>query len=561
MSAEGDDRAAVVLLWHMHQPEYRIDGSPLLPWTYLHALRGYTDMAEHLDAVPEARAVINFSPVLLDQLLNLAQDAQALAGQAAIPPAEPLLAALLELPTGVARTAVLRACLRTHPRNAQDRYTDYARLAQTARNALEQGESAIAALSDTVVGDLVVWYHLIWLAESVRSGDPRARALIAHRHNFDAGHRSTLLALIGELLTKLVSRYRQMAAEGRIELSMSPYYHPILPLLLDFGSAREAAPDTALPDEPYPGGRQQARWHLESARDRFEQVFGIRPRGCWPSEAAVSQASIDLMHELGFDWFATSQSVQNATLHQHGEQLDPHSCTYRLRGNHMLCFFRDDGLSDRIGFVYKDWQPRDAVADLVHRVEQLATHREGRTVVLALDGENPWEYYPENGIEFVRGLYRALSTHPRLRMATFAECCDNAADSPPPELPRVVSGSWVHGQLLTWIGHADKNRCWQLLIDAKKAYDRHAGELSPAAREHALRLLGICEGSDWFWWPGAFNPEAAVSDFDLMFRAHLQALYRGLGIDAPPELEQSLISSAAADPQAAKALGAMLPSR
>jgi alpha-amylase/alpha-mannosidase (GH57 family) len=552
MSADAG-RARVVLFWHMHQPEYRIDGVPQLPWTYLHGIRAYTDMAAHLESVPQAHAVVNFSPVLLDQLLDIAAQSQAALNGTV--PSEPLMAALIELPTTPeARTRLLTACLRSDPRNAQDRHSDYAHLAQQASAALADGMDAVAALQDAFLVDLLVWYHLVWLGESVRTQDPRAVALLNHRRGYTPEHRRLLLELVAELLSTVLPRYRALSDAGRIELAMSPYYHPLLPLLLDFSSARETAPDTPLPDGQYPDGPARARWHLETARDRFEAVFGVRPRGCWPSEAAVSQGTVDLLHEAGFEWFATSQSVQNATLHHHGEQLlDAHSCTYRLRNNHLICFFRDDGLSDRIGFAYKDWQPRDAVADLVHQIEQLSDHRNGRTVVLALDGENPWEYYPENGIEFIRGLYQALTSHPRLRLATFAQCLDEGLDDVP-ELPTVVAGSWVHGQLLTWIGHAEKNRAWTLLMDAKRCYDLHARP-DDRMSQHAL---GACEGSDWFWWPGAYNDKAPVADFDHLFRSHLRALYARLGVTAPPGLDEPFASVSGAQ---SPALGAMLPSR
>ncbi|TJY60948.1 glycoside hydrolase [Sinimarinibacterium sp. CAU 1509] len=556
MSADADPaRARVVLCWHMHQPEYRIHGIPQLPWTYLHGFRAYTDMASHLEAVPEARAVVNFSPVLLDQLIDVAAQSQAALN--GTPPSEPLMAALITLPSAIeARVRLLAACIRTHSRNAQDRHSDYAHLAQEAKTALAGGADAVAALPDAFLADLLVWYHLVWLGESVRTRDPRAMALINQRRGYTPIHRRQLLELVAELLSTLLPRYRALSEAGQIELAMSPYYHPLLPLLLDFTSARESAPDTPLPEGQYPDGLARARWHLRTARDRFEAVFGVRPRGCWPSEAAVSQGTIDLLHEQGFDWCATSQSVQNATLHRHGEQLlDAHSCTYRLRGNHLICFFRDDGLSDRIGFVYKDWQPRDAVADLVHQIEQLSKHRNGRTVVLALDGENPWEYYPENGIEFIRGLYEALAKHPKLRLATFAQCLDEGL-SDVPELPTVVAGSWVHGQLLTWVGHAEKNRAWNLLMDAKRCYDTHA-DVVDESLQHAL---GACEGSDWFWWPGAYNDEAPVADFDHLFRSHLRALYARLGEAAPAELDVPF-ASVSTDPSASSALGAMLPSR
>ena len=547
-----DARGRVVVLWHMHQPEYRVAGVPRLPWTYLHALRAYTDMASHLEAVPGARAVVNFSPVLLDQLLDLAAQAQAAALTGGVP-REPLLAALLQTPAGPARRAVLSACVRAHDRNTRDRFTDYARLSAQATQALRAGDAAIAALPESQVADLVVWYHLVWLGESVRLADARSAALVAQHGNFQPAQRRALLELVAELLARLLPRYRALAASGRVELSMTPYFHPLVPLLLDFGSAREAAPGAALPARPYPGGLERARWHVRAGRRRFAEVFGAEPKGCWPSEAAVSQGTADLLAAEGFQWIATSQSVQMATLRRHGEHLDPHSCTYHLVGNGLRCFFRDDGLSDRIGFVYKDWQPHDAVADLLQHLEQLSAKRPGRTIVLALDGENPWEYYPENALPFLRGFYEALASHPRLRPVTLADCLDEPV-SGLPELPSLVAGSWVHGELLTWVGHAEKNRAWELLIAAKERFDA-----AHAPSPQALAQLGICEGSDWFWWPGAQNPASPVADFDALYRGHLAELYRLLGAAPPTALAQPFATARIAGE--GPGIGAMLPSQ
>ncbi len=558
MSAEpagADLRTRVAICWHMHQPDYRVDGVPMLPWCYLHALRAYTDMAAHLEAVPGARVVVNFSPVLLDQLLDLAQQAQA-ALTRQHRPTEPLMAALLVTPVGPHRRTLLQACLRVHARNAHDRFDEYARRAQDAATALDQGDEAIAALPEQFVVDLLVWYHLVWLGESVRGSDERAQALLHQRHDFNLAQRRQLVELVADLLCRLLPRYRTLAQQRRVELSMSPYFHPLLPLLLDFRSAHDATPHAPLPDRSYPGGAERVRWQLDSGRRRFEAVFGVAPRGCWPSEAAVSEDSVAAIEAAGFDWFASSQSVQHAALHRHGQGHALGDCVYRLRGSRMAGFFRDDGLSDRIGFAYKDWQPRDAVADLVHRIDALAAARDGRTVVLALDGENPWEYYPENGFAFVRGLYATLAKHPRLRMATFSECMDESGNEVQalPELPGLVAGSWVHGQLLTWVGNADKNRAWQLLIDAKSRFDAY-----PHRSESAWYALGACEGSDWFWWPGEHHGAAAVADFDAMFRAHLRALYRALGEDPPAVLWRAFTQPSTVA-GSAHALGAMQPS-
>jgi alpha-amylase/alpha-mannosidase (GH57 family) len=541
-----DARLRVVLLWHMHQPDYRIDGIPQQPWVHLHALRGYADMASHLEAVSGARAVVNFSPVLLDQLADTARQLREMN------PVDPLLKALLECPAGEARTGVLSACLRAHEHHGYARFPEYARLAWQAADALNHGPDTIAELPQSFIQDLVVWYYLVWTGEHARRTDPRVATLAKRATGYSDEERRTLFEFVAETVAGIIPRYRKLAETGRVELSMSPYFHPLLPLLLDFRSARENAPDAELPPAAYPDGAARARWHLCAGRERFIEAFGAEPRGCWPSEAALSEETIRLIETCGFDWTVSAESVLRATLHRHGITGTDRAGVWRRDRGRLSCFFRDDGLSDRIGFVYKDWRPQDAVNDLVAQLESEAEATSGQPVVIALDGENPWEYYPENGIEFVRGLYAALSGHPRLQLATLSECVDDDGLSRA-SLPPVVAGSWVHGQVLTWIGHPDKNHAWQLLIEAKRRFD--AAD-TPSAK--ALYALGACESSDWFWWPGAHNPPPSVADFDNLFRAHLRCLYRLLGETVPAALEQPFAGTGTGG---GAALGAMLPSQ
>lgn len=526
----------MVLCWHMHQPEYRdaLGGRVVLPWVLLRALKDYSDMAAHLEEVPEARAVVNFSPVLLDQLEDHVRRLEALLREGR-PAGEPLSDALVELPApgAAARAELVAACTRPLAPRMLERAPAYREAA--ARAVIELRHGRVDSLPDQDLVDLVVLYLLAWCGESL-SDDPRLVALRTQQRHYTAAQCRELLAWMLEVLRAILPRYRLLAERGRVELSMTPYYHPLSPLLIDFGAAREAAPGIELPAVPYPGGLERARWHLREGAARFAQVFGFRPRGCWPSEAALSQAALELIADEGFAWTASSQSVLAATLRRHGRERDDPHRPYRSAAP-LTCFFRDDRFSDRIGFVYKDWNAHDAVADFVAPLEPLA--RSGaRCVAVILDGENPWEWYANNGCDFVRGLYRRLSSHPSLRMATFSDCLADPQCAPA-ALPPLVAGSWVHGELLTWIGHPQKNRAWALLVEAKRRFDA-----APRAAR-AQHLLGVCEGSDWFWWPGGPHSAETVADFDRLFRLHLRNLYAAIGESGPAELDRPLLGGGA----------------
>jgi alpha-amylase/alpha-mannosidase (GH57 family) len=536
-------RLKVVLCWHMHQPEYRdlTTGESLLPWTYLHAIKDYADMAAHLEAAPRAAAVVNFSPVLLEQLAAYAQQLAAhLINRA--PLRDALLASLAPdgIPEDLARREQLvRSCLKVNRERIIERFAPFRELATLATGFLQTGAMRYAAREFLV--DLTVWYHLGWLGESVRRSDARVAALVKKGRHYSDADRRTLLEVIGELVSGVVPRYRSLAANGRVELSVTPYGHPILPLMLDFSAARDAVPDCPLPAETaYPGSEARVRWHLQAALALFEKTFGVRPSGCWPSEGAVSDRALALIEEAGFRWTATGELVLRNSLTRHAlwdgeQQVASLHRAYRIAGRGLNVYFRHDGLSDLIGFSYSKWHGDDAAANLTRHLEHLADVFQGqpdRVVAIVLDGENAWEYFPFNGYFFLSALYEQLSTNTRLELTTFARC---RAAAPAAELPSIVAGSWVYGTFSTWIGEPAKNRAWEMLCEAKRTYDRvlSSGQLTAPERHVAERQLAVCEGSDWCWWFGEGNPAEQVAAFDELYRRHLGNLYRILG-QAPP---------------------------
>ncbi|TVP58601.1 MAG: glycoside hydrolase [Halomonadaceae bacterium] len=549
-----EERLRVVLCWHMHQPEYRdpLTGEYLAPWTYLHAIKDYVDMAAHLENAPEGvQAVVNFPPVLLEQIASYGKRIQDFLQQNK-PPGDPLLAALAmeTLPEGRdQRRRLLERCLQAHPELMIGRFAPYSRLVALTRHALET-DIGPDYLSDAHLTDLVTWYHLAWLGETVRRQDERVRCLIHKEQGYDLSDRRGLLELIGELLSGLLDRYKYLVDRGRVELSTTPYTHPILPLLIDFDSAREARPDTVLPEAShYPGGHERALWQLHRARESFAEHFGYEPGGCWPSEGGVSGSALAMTGQCGFLWSASGQSVLRHSLEDKDPDSDALHRPYRLNNEGPVCFFRDDELADLIGFSYSHWHGDDAVADFVKRLQSLVTEgKPGRVVAVILDGENPWEYYPDNGFHFVPALYRALIDNHSLQLTTFSECLKDEAVEVG-SLPELVAGSWVYGDFGTWMGDVGKNRAWDLLCKAKTVFDERYPLISDKAEQATvLRQLAVCEGSDWFWWFGDYNPAEAVAEFDRLFRRHLTILYELLDTPPPAELDNP-ISSGSGGPE------------
>ena len=497
-------------------------------------------MAAHLESTPQAKAVVNFAPILLEQLDDYARQVNAnlQTGQQI---RDPLLGALSSavLPHYLQeRIKIINACQRANKDRLVNRFTPYKRLSEIAQ-WFSDDLGAQVYLSDQFLSDILVWYHLAWLGESIRREDLRVKQLMEKARNFTFHDRRVLVTVIGELLSGVVGRYRKLAEKGQVELSTTPYAHPIVPLLLDFNSAQEAIPDIKLPLlQQYPGGAERVRWHIEKGLQTFQHFFGFHPKGCWPSEGSISAEALPYFQEAGFQWIASGEKVLRNSLSSHKlGSLSIHQ-PFAMLNSDLACFFRDDGLSDLIGFTYSSWHADDAVANLIHHLQNIRTKSKqdlhNTVVPIVLDGENAWEYYPENGYYFLSTFYRELVKHPDIELTTFSECLNQGAT--PKQLPHFVAGSWVYGTFSTWIGNVDKNRAWDMLAKAKSCFDDaiNSGRLSPEQKRAAEKQLAICEGSDWFWWFGDYNPADVVSDFEHLFRMQLVNLYQILG-EEPPE--------------------------
>ncbi|WP_372965685.1 glycoside hydrolase [Marinobacter sp.] len=549
-----DSRTPVVLCWHMHQPDYQDQstGEFLFPWVYLHSIKDYADMAAHLEAHPEARAIINFAPVLIEQIEEYLNQIELWRNSGSVM-TDPVLAALvadtLPEPGSPKFLKLMESCLQANTERIIKRFAPYLRLSELA--VLYRTRPEIQRyISVQFLADLLVWYHLGWMGETVRRSHPVIQSLQEKGHQYTLEDRRALLDIVSEQMASLTPRYRRLSQTGQVELAISPWAHPILPLLLDFNSAREAMPDINLPEcSQYPGGAERAAWHLEEGKRVFRRVFGADPCGCWASEGALSQETLSLLQDSGFQWSASGDSVLQNSLNLAQEQGIIKSntrrhCPFRFGDAPLTVFFRDDGLSDLIGFTYADWHARDAVADLVHHMENIANdnkHKDNVVISIIMDGENAWEHYPENGYYFLDELYRVLGDHPALRLTTYTELIQKSVTEPE-QLPYLVAGSWIYGTFSTWIGDPDKNRAWDLLCEAKHHYDKAMdnGALSHEEKARASRQLGLCEGSDWFWWFGDYNPAAVVKGFEHLYRRHLVNLYDNIGYPAPSSLFQPL---------------------
>lgn len=546
------------IYWHMHQPDYRdsITGEYVLPWTYLHAIKDYSDMAHHLEANVKARVTFNFVPILLDQLEDYV--AQFKAGVIKDPLLQMLGADDLDHVSPENCELIVDSCFKSHHDKMLSPYSEYQRLYHLYQVASQGGdEHNLQYFSAQYKADLLVWYHLAWMGESIKRSNKFVQSLIGKGSHFSVLDRQTLFKLVGEIIANLIPRYKKLQQKGQIEISSTPHHHPILPLLLDFNSTLDAMPGAVLPLAPlYVGGGARAISHVQHAQASHERRFGEKPVGMWPAEGSVSKEALLLLAKQGVKWAASGETVlanslaksnPKKTLASHPDYLyKPYKVSDGV--DKIVCFFRDDRLSDKIGFEYSKIHSSDAVRDFISDLEQVRTSfqdHENPVVSVILDGENAWEYYPYNGYYFLTELYQALVNHPNIEMVTQSEVLQaiNAPSKSPYKvfcgnLPEIAAGSWVYGTFSTWIGSTDKNRGWDLLCEAKLAYDQVLRSDVLTAEEAKLceDQLAVCEGSDWFWWLGDYNSAASISSFDQLYRRNLSNLYVLLKLPVPHHL-------------------------
>jgi alpha-amylase/alpha-mannosidase (GH57 family) len=548
----------VAILWHMHQPFYEdlVTGEHILPWVRLHALKDYYGMVALLKEFPDVKVTFNLVPSLLVQLEAFA------AGRArdrylelSLKPAVDLQPSDIEFILDHFFHAQRQRMIDAHPR-----YADL--LALRGGSLPTEADKRAAARRFTVddLRDLQVWHKLAWIDPYYLEGDARTRRLVGQGSGYTEEDKALLGRIELELLNRVIPEYREAAERGQIEISTSPFYHPILPLLCDSDIYLRTHPDSPMPRQRFVHPEDAAE-QLERAVACHRRLFGRRPAGLWPSEGSVSDAIVPLVADAGFAWMATDELILSRTLgialardsNGHLEQPERLYGPYALKSGNatVACAFRDHAMSDLIGFSYAGWNSEAAAEDFVGRLAEAGRRyraRPGRSVSedgeeplipIILDGENAWEHFEGGGRPFLRALYRRLSKHPDLRTVTMAEGCA----SPRRELTSIFPGSWIDANFYIWIGHADDRRGWSQLADARQMLEASRdASLDPAALAGAFEEVLIAEGSDWFWWYGDDHSSDHDLEFDDLFRRHLRNAYRLLQKPVPDELFVSNIS-------------------
>jgi alpha-amylase/alpha-mannosidase (GH57 family) len=545
------NRVHVVLLWHMHQPQYRDPetGRYVLAWTRLHALKDYWGMVAMLKEFPKFHATFNVVPSLGMQLEEYASgEFDEPWFSLAFKPADDL--------TREDKAEILARAFQVNHERLMSRWPRFVELYEWAQPA--GGAQAQVSFTQRDWRDLQLLSQLVWMEETWFEKDSVVSRLANKGKEFTENDKAALKAKQLELLGLVLPEYRAVAQAGQIELSTTPFYHPILPLICDSDIARVANPGTPLPRRAY-RHPEDAREQLRRARDYHERVFGAKPAGLWPSEGSVSDQTLTIAAEEGFQWFGTDEGVLGRTLNAgffrdakgvpaNAERLYQ-PLRVQLGGNPITGLFRDHHLSDLIGFVYSRMNGKDAAADLHGRLRELGERVQSSqplTVCLFLDGENAWEYYPGNGREFLREFYGRIQGDQDFRALTATEAIGAAGVIP--TNAGIFPASWINANFDVWIGHSEDVAAWELLWDARDAYGKasdalkqgRSGAPTETALATALESLLAAEGSDWCWWYGPEHSTANDAEFDALYRKHLTAVYLALGQVAPQELAKPI---------------------
>ena len=530
----------LAIIWHMHQPDYRDPetGVHLLPWVRLHSLRGYTDLNTVAEEFPHFKQTINFSPVLLSQLAELAVD---LDRDHFYQLSKKSVDELEESE----KDFLLRHCflinwdthVRPHPR--------YHQLLMKRGTDIEgiDLEYVRARFTRSDYRDLVVLFNLSWCGFTMRS-DPVIQALIQKERGYTEEEKLILLELHREALKKVIPVHKDLRTRGILEITCTPEYHPILPLLIDSHVRPDRHPDTPLFRYPEDAWRQ-----IVQGLDIFESILGHRPIGMWPSEGSVSQDAVELIQDAGLRWIATDEALllDPAT----GTEVPENADMFRPwlvgkpDGHPLYCCFRNRGLSDDIGFQFSRMEPGEAVERFVGHLEEIVKLAKPKAppllVTLVCDGENPWEYYPDGGEGFLRELAQVLENHPSIRPTTPGEYLDEFPKAE--RVKKLGAGSWIGGNFDIWMGAEEDRTAWKILAEARDHLDEiypipdgAEDEIGAQKRLRVLEQLWVAEGSDWFWWYG--EPFHSVLDyvFDIIFRNRIKKAYDLMGLEPPVEV-------------------------
>ena len=539
-------KLSLAIYWHMHQPVYELEGTYLMPWVRLHAVKDYLDMVLILEKFPNLKLNFNIVPALLDSIIDYAQN-----GYHDIH--SELTASDTESLNDEEKAFILNNFFSSKYETMIYRSENYKNLFQ---KRFAKDAAVIEDFTDDEYSDLMALFNLVWIDPVHFDRYPRLKDLWNKQHNYTKEDRLEILNIQKQIIKEIIPTYKKYIQKGRIELTTSPYYHAILPILVDIkASVKNVITTEGLPQSL--GMLEDARLQIKSALDRIEEIFGVRPKGIWPPELCLGPKTLNLLAKEGIKWTISDEGVLSNSINFDfirdfkGNLNDPYHLlkvyTYQTKETDIDIIFRDRSIPNLINFEYAGINSDMASGDLYDKIKiiqnkLLVSPDETHLLTIALDCENCWENYQNDGRDFLEKFYSLIENDESLETVLISNYIES--DKHKKTLKKIHSGSWIDKTFQYWIGEPEKNKAWALLKKTKDNFEEFAKDnknnpdLLTAKRE-----LLIAEGSDWFWWYGEPNNSGQDFVFDYMFRERLKNVYLSLGLTVPEYLEKSIITT------------------
>jgi len=547
-------KLSITFLWHMHQPCYKdtITDKYCMPWTRLHAVKDYFPMAALLEKFDNVRMTFNLVPSLIEQIHDYANN--------------DATDALLDLTMKEAssltendRLDILENFFRVnfkHFIEPNGRYTELL-LKKGLQNARDRAiKKVLSKFSTQDYLDLQVLFNMAWFHSISIENDKNLKELYEKQSYYTENDKAYVILKQKQIIGEIIPLYRKLQDAGKIEISATPFYHPITPLLCDTSVARVSMPEAPLPKKRFQHP-EDAEWHIKEAVRYHTEVFGVPPRGMWPSEGSVSDEALEIMAANGIKWAATDEDILFRSIALVGKKRKPRDHPDRRiiyepykfkKGTRSLSvIFRDKNLSDIISFNYNAWDQIEAADDLTNHFRNISASlrrdAERGMITVAMDGENAWEYFDDNGRKFFETLYANLDQDRELEATTISGHLK--IEPPAKTLNTIFPGSWINHDFKVWIGEEQDNMSWDYLSTVRSDLVRFTRQLEKdPANEEALkkawREFYISEGSDWNWWYGGKAHTGTDNPFDKLYRTHLRNIYKFLKKPVPELLKTAI---------------------
>ena len=537
-------KLSIAFYWHMHQPVYQLSpkGGYLMPWVRLHAVKDYLDMVLWAEKFDNLKLNFDFVPVLFDAIQEYEKDAHDIHSRLTLTPVEQLshedkVFILNNFFDANYQTMIL----------PNKRYHSLYQKLQTV------GNENVDNFSEQDYSDIMALFNLVWIDPVFRKEYPQIQSLIDKEENYTLEDRTLIIEMHRQIIRRIIPTIKNLWQKNKIELSTSPYYHPILPILLDYKNIRNSSAEDELLDL---GTEEDAKIQTISALDRMEELFGKRPKGIWASEQCVSDKTLDMLSDLGVKWSISDEgilanSINYEFIHDFkGYLQDPYhllkTYTYKTKKSDIKMIFRDSTIHNLISFEYSHHDPDATANDLYDRIKViqskiLSSPDEDHLLTIALDGENCWENYIEDGNLFLHTLYDLISKDESLETVLISDYLEKTKEHK--KLNKVVPGASFNRNFKLWIDEPVKDMAWTYLKRVRQDFISYTKrEPSDPNIEAAQKELFICEGSDWFWWYGEPNYSGKDNIFDFLFRTHLKNIYSLLNLEYPKFLDEPLTS-------------------